>query len=745
MELVIPPDLTDEQPAEKETASVSLVTCSTGPTPPAPAPAQDSVSNRHQIPVTAQLHAPPLSSESVDSSGSFDNIMDFSSQLHFKLADIIAISKKKPIILFYGIFLFCVLVGIGVGMVYYASSVTIEETKHDVYTGPAADLQRAVEADFTSLAAGAQQLISFVTLSPNCSDLDANFIANCEQVTRWHDRIASLEVLPDNVLRYQYSSTTGFHFNFNISDDFFALDNEKYKGEILKTGIYISEPMLHGTVYGSHASYNIWLPADSYATNFGCNRLLTNCTDECYDPVKGLKYYGTVRAVVDMGPWRTGEISVLEDLTKEGYVWSISVQQKMSKDDPYVIIDSGIHTQDSKRNRPVTRSFDFGNLIVELKLAPEDGWEPTWTLPAYVAVCVVSLTSAIAAVCYMLSALRRELLLNSILPRKVIRHLASGNKSYAENFDVVTIFFSGKQCSSPLSSNDFNDCYIFHFISYLNFIISFSLLADIVNFTTISSELSPSMVVEMLDGLYNLFDTMAHKHGVYKVETIGDAYMAVAGCPNAEDGPGGALRMTHFAADVIHAVSAYRPICIGDRVLQIRVGLHSGPVVAGVVGTQMPRYCLFGDTVNTASRMESNSEPMRIHLSSKTAGLLCDQLVSGIQDSGSDSTDSLCDCCDVTPNYVPPSPASSPSKRLMSAPSMFSKKSKYKAIERIGSLSDNIELNLESRGEIPIKGKGVMETYWLNVTWNENKQNDEVSSELDGFGLINETDPFEVC
>lgn len=77
--------------------------------------------------------------------------------------------------------------------------------------------------------------------------------------------------------------------------------------------------------------------------------------------------------------------------------------------------------------------------------------------------------------------------------------------------------------------------------------------------------------------------------GVHQVETIGDAYMAVAGCPNAEDPAVAALRMAGFARAVVSGVSKYHPQCLGSRTLQIRVGLHSGPVVAGVVGTKMPR------------------------------------------------------------------------------------------------------------------------------------------------------------
>ncbi|KAJ1472520.1 nucleotide cyclase, partial [Baffinella frigidus] len=130
-------------------------------------------------------------------------------------------------------------------------------------------------------------------------------------------------------------------------------------------------------------------------------------------------------------------------------------------------------------------------------------------------------------------------------------------------------------------------------------------------------------VMEMLNELYTLFDHLVEVHDVYKVETIGDAYMVLGAAPNVCSASEGAEKVARFALAALDAVRNFRKRD-GTTVL-IRCGLASGPVVAGPKpGNAMPRYDLFGDTVNFASRMESTSKSMRIQIAEQTYFLLKD-------------------------------------------------------------------------------------------------------------------------
>ncbi|KAG7502371.1 guanylate cyclase soluble subunit beta-2-like [Solea senegalensis] len=205
---------------------------------------------------------------------------------------------------------------------------------------------------------------------------------------------------------------------------------------------------------------------------------------------------------------------------------------------------------------------------------------------------------------------KTETLLYAMLPRHVANQLKDGKSVKAGEFEVCTILFS-----------------------------------DVVTFTNICAACEPIQIVHMLNSMYSKFDRLTSIHDVYKVETIGDAYMVVGGVPVPTQSH--ARRVANFALGMrIAAREVTNPVT--DKPIQIRVGLHTGPVLAGVVGEKMPRYCLFGDTVNTASRMESHGLPDCIHLSNST--------YSELKDAG---------------------------------------------------------FNIQERGEIEVKGKGQMATYFL--------------------------------
>ncbi|KAK7883206.1 hypothetical protein WMY93_029380 [Mugilogobius chulae] len=181
---------------------------------------------------------------------------------------------------------------------------------------------------------------------------------------------------------------------------------------------------------------------------------------------------------------------------------------------------------------------------------------------------------------------RTEKLLSEMLPPSVAEALKTGATVEPEYFDQVTIYFS-----------------------------------DIVGFTTISSLSDPIEVVDLLNDLYSLFDAVLSSHDVYKVETIGDAYMVASGLPK-KNGNKHAAEIANMSLNILSSVGTFRMRHMPDIPVRIRIGIHSGPCVAGVVGLTMPRYCLFGDTVNTASRMESTGLPYRIHVNLTTVKIL---------------------------------------------------------------------------------------------------------------------------
>lgn len=149
--------------------------------------------------------------------------------------------------------------------------------------------------------------------------------------------------------------------------------------------------------------------------------------------------------------------------------------------------------------------------------------------------------------------------------------------------------------------------------------------ADLAGFTLWSSTRSPEDVFTLLESLYGAFDSIAKKRRVFKVETIGDCYVAVAGLPKPRSDH--AIVMCRFANDCLHKMKKLTKVLAAELGsdtcdLSFRVGLHSGPVTAGVLRGDKGRFQLFGDTMNTASRMESTGVKDKIQISQETADLL---------------------------------------------------------------------------------------------------------------------------
>lgn len=181
---------------------------------------------------------------------------------------------------------------------------------------------------------------------------------------------------------------------------------------------------------------------------------------------------------------------------------------------------------------------------------------------------------------------KTDRLLLNILPKAIAERLKQSRDRIADKYDSVTILF-----------------------------------ADLVGFTTISADMPADDLVEMLSRVFSSFDELAEKHGAEKIKTIGDAYMVVCGAPETRQDHANAI--ADLALDMIQKLEE---IAQSSHLhLMMRIGINSGPVIAGVIGSAKFSYDLWGDTVNLASRMEHYGVPGRIHVSESSYQLLKNQ------------------------------------------------------------------------------------------------------------------------
>jgi class 3 adenylate cyclase len=144
------------------------------------------------------------------------------------------------------------------------------------------------------------------------------------------------------------------------------------------------------------------------------------------------------------------------------------------------------------------------------------------------------------------------------------------------------------------------------------------LFADIHDFWKVAGRLPPARLIELLNDVFSMYDRVADAHGVQKIKTIGDAYMAAAGLPEPRSDHAGAIAEMAFSMQ--REIAGLRTPAGGP--FSVRIGIHSGPVVAGVFGTRRPAYDLWGPTVNLANQMESCGLPGEIQITSTTRALL---------------------------------------------------------------------------------------------------------------------------
>lgn len=183
--------------------------------------------------------------------------------------------------------------------------------------------------------------------------------------------------------------------------------------------------------------------------------------------------------------------------------------------------------------------------------------------------------------------LKTDELLYQFVPKSLAYLLKEGQSVEPEAFECVTVFYS-----------------------------------DIVGFTSLSSESSPIEVIDFLSNLYLCFDEILEQYDIFKVDTIGDAYIVASGLPQRNEGKH-VIEIARAAFELRAKLAEFKIPHKPGRSLEMRVGIHSGPCVAGIVGgLNMPKYCVFGDTLTIGKYMESSGLPMKIHITEESKNLL---------------------------------------------------------------------------------------------------------------------------
>ncbi|KAL7509496.1 hypothetical protein ACHAXN_006656 [Cyclotella atomus] len=279
------------------------------------------------------------------------------------------------------------------------------------------------------------------------------------------------------------------------------------------------------------------------------------------------------------------ESNIYEEFASKGMQFKLT-RTDIKDGEPVVVTIAESSGASALENENVTLALDAGDNGWVITVGYDEGFAPNYKVWAYPIIICSSFLVSLLMMLVLVSKKQHEQILGRLLPTRAIQKMRR-NEQVVERYKMVSIFFS-----------------------------------DIVGYTKLSSEMSPTEVMKMLNDLYTKFDELAAKHKVYKLETIGDAYIAIGGAPQICPGPEAAERVALFALDAIKIAENYRTD--DGAQVYIRAGIASGPVVAGVVGTSLPKYTVFGDTVNFAARMEQTSVKMRLQISPSTQRMLLD-------------------------------------------------------------------------------------------------------------------------
>ena len=260
----------------------------------------------------------------------------------------------------------------------------------------------------------------------------------------------------------------------------------------------------------------------------------------------------------------------------------------MPEMDGYQVLEQ-LHADDKLRGLPVimiSALDEIGTVVKSIELGAEDylpkPFDPI-ILRARIGACLEKKRLRDRERAYIKKLRseqeRSEQLLLNILPRPIAERLKEGQRTIADVFPDVTVLF-----------------------------------ADLVGFTRMSEQLPPAELVAMLNRIFSMFDTLAEKHGLEKIKTIGDEYMAASGLPMPR--PDHAEAMAEMALDMLAVIERFN--AKRNRGVRIRIGMNCGPVTAGIIGTKKFAYDLWGDTVNIASRMESHGIANAIQVTEAT-------------------------------------------------------------------------------------------------------------------------------